>query len=60
MPAGTIRTIVSFANWGLAGFVLSAIAIRFAFPAVSLEGKAFWLLKPRPFPCERCCGASSG
>ena len=48
MPAGTIRTIVSFANLGLAGFVLSAVAIRFAFPAVSLEGRAFWLLQTAP------------
>jgi ABC-2 type transport system permease protein len=48
MPAGTIRTIVSFANLALAGFVLSAIAIRFAFPAVSLEGKAFWILQTAP------------
>jgi ABC-2 type transport system permease protein len=48
MPAGTIRTIVSFANLGLAGFVLSAIAIRFAFPAVSLEARAFWLLQTAP------------
>jgi ABC-2 type transport system permease protein len=48
MPAGTIRTLVSFANLGLAGFVLSAIAIRFAFPAVSLEGKAFWILQTSP------------
>ena len=48
MPAGTIRTIVSFANLALAGFVLSAIAIRFAFPAVSLEGQAFWILQTSP------------
>ncbi len=48
MPAGAIRTIVSFANLALAGFVLSAIAMRFAFPAVSLEGKAFWLLQTSP------------
>ena len=48
MPAGIIRTIVSFANLGLAGFVLSAVAIRFAFPAVSLEGKAFWILQTSP------------
>lgn len=48
MPAGTIRAIVSFANLALAGFVLAAIAIRFAFPAVSLEGKAFWLLQTAP------------
>jgi ABC-2 type transport system permease protein len=32
----------------LAGFVLSAIAIRFAFPAVSLEGRAFWILQTSP------------
>ena len=48
MPLATIRTIVAFANLALAGFVLSAIAIRFAFPAVSLEGKAFWLLQTSP------------
>jgi ABC-2 type transport system permease protein len=48
MPAGTIRTLVAFANLALAGFVLSAIAMRFAFPAISLEGKAFWLLQTSP------------
>ena len=48
MPIGTLRTLVAFANLGLAGFVLSAIAIRFAFPAVSLEGKAFWILQTSP------------
>jgi len=48
MPAGTIRTIVSFANLALAGFVLSALAIRFTFPAMSLEGKAFWILQTSP------------
>ena len=48
MPPGTIRTVVSFANLGLAGFVLSAIAVRFAFPAISLEGKAFWILQCSP------------
>jgi ABC-2 type transport system permease protein len=48
MPAGTIRTLIAFANLALAGFVLSAIAMRFAFPAVSLEGKAFWLLQTSP------------
>jgi ABC-2 type transport system permease protein len=48
MPAGTLRTLVSFANLALAGFVLSAVAVRFAFPAVSLEGKAFWILQSSP------------
>lgn len=48
IPAATLRTIVSFTNLGLAGFVLSAVAVRFAFPAVSLEGKAFWILQTSP------------
>ncbi|HKY07554.1 MAG TPA: hypothetical protein VJQ55_04910, partial [Candidatus Binatia bacterium] len=48
VPAGTLRTLVSFANLALAGFVLSAVAVRFAFPAISLEGKAFWILQSSP------------
>ncbi len=48
MPAGTLRTVVSFANLGLAGFVLSAVAVRFAFPAISLEGRAFWIVQSAP------------
>ena len=48
LPTATLKTLVAFANLGLAGFVLSAVAIRFAFPAVSLEGKAFWILQTSP------------
>ena len=48
IPAATLRAAVSFANLGLAGFVLSAVAVRFAFPAVSLEGKTLWVLQTSP------------
>jgi ABC-2 type transport system permease protein len=48
MPTATLKTVVSFVNLALSGFVLSAVAIRFAFPAVSLEGKAFWILQTSP------------
>jgi len=48
MPIATVRTAVSFANLALAGFVLSAVAVRFSFPAVSLEGKALWILQASP------------
>lgn len=48
IPTAALRTAISFANLGLAGFVLSAVAIRFAFPAVSLEGNAFWILQTAP------------
>jgi ABC-2 type transport system permease protein len=41
-------TIISFLNLGLAGFVLSAVAARFIFPAISLEGRLMWLLRSSP------------
>lgn len=40
--------VIAFLNLGLAGFVLAAIAARFLFPAVSLEGRALWLLRSSP------------
>ena len=39
---------VSFLNLGLAGFVVAAVAARFVFPAVSLEGRMMWLLRSSP------------
>ena len=42
--------VVPFLNLVLAGFVLASIAARFIFPAVSLEGRTFWLLKSSPMP----------
>ncbi len=41
-------TIISFLNLGLAGFVLSAVAARFVFPGISLEGRQMWLLRSSP------------
>ncbi len=41
-------TVVSFLNLGLAGFVLSAIAARFIFPSISIEGRQMWLLRSSP------------
>ncbi len=43
-----IVTLVVFLNQGLGGFVLSAIAARFIFPSVSLEGRQLWLLRSTP------------
>ena len=40
--------VISFLNMGLVGFVIAAIAARFVFPAVSLEGRMFWLLRSSP------------
>ncbi len=41
-------TLVSFLNLGLAGFVLAAVAARFIFPGISLEGRQMWLLRSSP------------
>ena len=43
-----LQNIISFLNMGLAAFVLTAVAARFVFPAVSLEGEAFWIVKASP------------
>jgi ABC-2 type transport system permease protein len=40
--------VVSFLNLGLSGFVLAAIAARFVFPLISLEGRTLWLLRSSP------------
>jgi len=43
-----LQNLLSFLNMGLAGFVLAAITARFAYPAVSSEREAFWLVKSVP------------
>lgn len=41
-------TLIAFLNQGLAGFVIAAVAARFVFPAISLEGRQMWLLRSSP------------
>jgi len=43
-----LKSMVSFLNVGIAGFVMAAIGLRFTFPAVSLEGNSYWLLRSAP------------
>ncbi len=43
-----LRNIYAFVNLALAAFVLSALAVRFVFPAVSIEGAAFWIVRTSP------------
>ena len=43
-----LQNIFSFLNMGLASFVLTAIAARFVYPAVSFEGEAFWIVRAAP------------
>jgi ABC-2 type transport system permease protein len=37
-----------FANIALGGLVLTTVAVRFLYPAVSLEGRAFWAIQAAP------------
>jgi ABC-2 type transport system permease protein len=51
--AGLVTALgVHVLNLGLAGFVVLALGARFVFPAVSLEGPAFWLLRSAPLSVE--------
>ncbi|MFH1074136.1 MAG: hypothetical protein V1752_03510 [Candidatus Firestonebacteria bacterium] len=43
-----INDIIFFLNMGFAGFIIAAVAARFVFSAVSLEGRAFWVIKTSP------------
>ena len=48
LPTAFIQHIISFLNLGMVGFVTSAVAVRFVFPAVSLEGESFWIIRSSP------------
>jgi len=47
---GLIKNAYAFVNLAMAAFVMSAIAVRFVFPAVSAEGRAFWIVRTAPVP----------
>ncbi len=46
--SGLIKNAYAFVNLAMAAFVMSAIAVRFVFPAVSAEGQAFWIIRSSP------------
>ena len=47
------KNVVAFVNLALAAFVTAAVAVRFVFPSISLEGRAFWILKTAPLDLRR-------
>lgn len=48
MPSFFLQNLISFLNLGMVGFVTSSVAVRFVFPAVSLEGVSFWIVRSAP------------
>lgn len=43
-----VKNLYAFLNLAMAAFVTSAVAVRFVFPAVSVEGPAFWIVRTSP------------
>ena len=52
LPTVFIQNLISFLNLGMVGFVTSAVAVRFVYPAVSLEGESFWIIRSSPLPLK--------
>lgn len=50
---GVWRNVLSFLVLGLIGFIMAAVAARFQFPAISTEGRAFWIVRTAPIDPER-------
>jgi len=48
-----LQNEIAFLNMALAAFVLSAVSVRFIFPAVSAEGGAFWIIRSSPISIQR-------
>ena len=46
--SGVLKNVYAFLNFGMAGLVMSTVAVRFLFPAVSAEGAAFWIIRTSP------------
>ena len=53
LAAFFLKNGIAFLNIGLAGFVLSSLGVRFLFPAISSEGRAFWILKGSPISLHK-------
>ncbi len=48
-----LQNLLAFLNMGLALFVLTAVTGRFAYPAVSAEKSAFWIIESAPAPLKK-------
>ncbi|HEY9069245.1 MAG TPA: hypothetical protein VIV61_03255 [Candidatus Ozemobacteraceae bacterium] len=51
--SGEINDTMVYFNGPFIGFILAAIAMRFVYPSISMEGRAFWAVKSSPVPANR-------
>ncbi|MFC4452285.1 putative ABC transporter permease subunit [Deinococcus sonorensis] len=47
-PIPQFRGILGYVQLAFQGFVVAGVGVRLAFPAISLEGRAYWLLRTSP------------
>ncbi len=47
------KMLIGFGNFAFSGFILATLSVRFVFPNISLEGRAFWAIKSSPMPMKR-------
>jgi ABC-2 type transport system permease protein len=43
-----LKQLFSFMNLGMGGFIMAAVAGRFQYPAVSREGRSWWIIRSAP------------
>ncbi|GAA5438078.1 hypothetical protein M8445_09300 [Deinococcus aquaticus] len=48
IPVPQFRGILGYIQLAFQGFIIAGIAVRLAFPAVSTEARAYWLLRTAP------------
>lgn len=51
--SGEVNDSLVYFNGPFIGFILSAISMRFVYPSISLEGRAFWAVKSSPIRPSR-------
>ncbi|MBI3039470.1 hypothetical protein HYY75_10590, partial [bacterium] len=51
--SGEINDSMVYFNGPFIGFILSAMCMRFVYPSISLEGRAFWAVKASPMNPSR-------
>lgn len=53
LPYPQFREILGYFQLVFQGFIVAAVAVRLAFPAVSTEGRAYWLLRTGPITAQQ-------
>ena len=48
-PIPAFRGVLGYVQLAFQGFVLAGVGVRLAFPALSTEGRAYWMLRTAPF-----------